>query len=52
MRMQASLLASAALTAEVAALNQDLEGSKKELVLTKRRLEENKRKYYLVYGYI
>ena len=29
MHMQASLLASAALTAEVAALKQDLEGSKK-----------------------
>ena len=44
MRMQASLLASAALTTEVAALKQDLEGSKKELGLTKRQLEENKGK--------
>ena len=44
MRMQASLLASAALTAEVAALKQDLEGSKKELGLAKRQLEENKGK--------
>ena len=52
MRMQASLLASAALTAEVAALKQDLEGSKEELSLAKRQLEENKGKYYLVYGYI
>ena len=34
--MQASLLASAALTAEVAALKQDLEGSKEELGLAKR----------------
>ena len=44
MRMQASLLAFAALTAEVAALKQDLDGSKKELVLAKRQLEENKGK--------
>ena len=36
MRMQASLLASAALTREVAVLKQDLEGSKKELGLAKR----------------
>ena len=34
----------AALTAEVAVLKQDLEGSKKELGLTKRQLEENKGK--------
>ena len=44
MRMQASLLASAAQTVEVAALKQDLEGSKKELGLAKRQLEENKGK--------
>ena len=44
MRMQASLLASAALTAEVAALKQDLQGSKEELGLAKRQLEENKGK--------
>ena len=44
MRMQASLLTSAALTAEVAVLKQDLEGSKKELGLSKRQLEENKGK--------
>ena len=37
MHMQASLLASAA-------LKQDLEGSKKELGLAKRQLEENKGK--------
>ena len=42
MCMQASLLTSAALTAEVAALKQDLKGSKKELGLAKRQLEENK----------
>ena len=42
--MQASLLASAAQTAEVATLKQDLKGSKKELGLAKRQLEENKGK--------
>ena len=42
--MQASLMASAALTAEVTALKQDLEGSKKELSLVKSQLEENKGK--------
>ena len=44
MRMQASLLTSAALTGEVAALKQDLEGSEKELGLAKRQLEEDKGK--------
>ena len=44
MRMQASLLTSAALTAEVAVLKQDLDGSKKELGLVKRQLEENEGK--------
>ena len=44
MRMQASLLTSAALTAKVALLKQDLKGSKKELGLAKRQLEENKGK--------
>ena len=44
MRMQASLLASTALTAEVAALKHDLQGSKEELRLAKRQLEENKGK--------
>ena len=44
MRMQASLLTSAVLTAEVTILKQDLEGSKKELGLAKRQLEENKGK--------
>ena len=42
MPMQASLLASAALTAEVAVLKQDLKGSQVELSLAKRQLEENK----------
>ena len=44
MRMQASLLASAALTAGFAALKRDLKGSEKELGLAKRQLEENKGK--------
>ena len=44
MRIQASLLTSAALTAEVAALKQNLERSKEELSLAKRQLEENKGK--------
>ena len=44
MHMQASLLASAALTAEVAVLKKDLKGSKDELGLAKRQLEENKGK--------
>ena len=44
MRMQASLLTSVALTAEVTALKQDLKGSKDELGLAKRQLEENKGK--------
>ena len=44
MHMQASLLASAALTAEVAVLKQDLKGSQDELGLTKRQLEETKGK--------
>ena len=41
---EASLLASNALTTEVATLKQDLKGSKKELGLAKRQLEENKGK--------
>ena len=40
--MQASLLAVAARTAEVATLKRDLERSKEELGLTNRQLEENK----------
>ena len=44
MRMQASLLAAAARTAEVAALKLDLERSKEELNLAKSQLEENKGK--------
>ena len=48
MRMQASLSASTALTAGVAALKQDLKGSKDELGLAKRPLEVNKGKKNLV----
>ena len=44
MRVQASLLASAALTAEVDALKQNLERSEGELGLAKRQLKENKGK--------
>ena len=44
MRMQASLLAFAALTVEVAVLNQDPKGSKEEPGLAKRQLKENKGK--------
>ena len=44
MHMQASLLASPALTAEVAVLKQDLKGSQDKLGLTKRQLKENKGK--------
>ena len=44
MHMQALLLASAVLIAEVAILKQDLKGSQDELSLAKRQLEENKGK--------
>ena len=47
--MQASLLAAAARTAEVSALERDLERSQGGLGLTKRQLEECKGKQYLVY---
>ena len=49
MYVLASLLATAARTAEVSALKHDLERSKNELGLTKRQLEESKGKRYLVY---
>ena len=48
MRMQASLLASAALTAEVDTLKQNLERSEQELGLAKKRLEDNEGKRYLI----
>ena len=51
MRMQASLLTFAALTAEVTALKQNFERSEKELSLAKRQLKENKGKQYLVYAF-
>ena len=47
MRMQASLLATAALTAEVGVLKRDLGRTKQELGLAKRQLEEKKGKKYL-----
>ena len=48
MRMQASLLASAALTAEVDMLKQNLERSKQELGRAKKQLEDKEGKKYLV----
>ena len=44
MRMQASLLTSAALTVEVAALKQNLKQSEQELGRAKKQLEENRGK--------
>ena len=52
MRMQASLLASAALTAEVDTLKQNLERSEQELGRAKKQLEDNESKKYLVFKYI
>ena len=48
MRMQASLLSTAALTAEVGVLKQDLERTEQELDLAKRQLEEKEGKRYLI----
>ena len=48
MNKQASLLAAATRTAEVAALKRDLERSKNELGLAKRQLKENQGKLYPV----
>ena len=45
--MQASLLSTAALTAEVSVLKQGLERSEQELGLAKRQLEEKEGKKYL-----
>ena len=45
--MQASLLSTAALTAEVGVLKKGLERSEQELVLAKRQLEEKEGKKYL-----
>src|SRR3954465_16080311 len=52
MRMQASLLATAALTAEVGTLKQGLERSEQELGLAKRQLKEKEGKRYLIEKYI
>ena len=52
MRMQASLLASAALTAKVDTLKQNLERSEQELGRAKKQLEDNEGKKYLVFEYI
>ena len=49
MGLQAVLLTSAALTAEVNTLKESLERSENELSLTKRQLEESKGKQYLVF---
>ena len=48
MHMQASLLASAALTAEVDVLKQSLEKSEQELGRAKKQLEEKEGKKYHV----
>ena len=48
MHMQASMLVSAALTAEVDTLKQNLERSEKELGRAKKQLEDNEGKKYLV----
>ena len=52
MRMQASLLATTALTVEVGTLKQGLERSEQELGLAKRQLEEKEGKRYLIEKYI
>ena len=46
--MQASLLATAALTAEVGALKQGLERTEQELSLAKRQLKQKEAKRYLI----
>ena len=52
MRMRASLLASAALTAEVDTLKQNLERSEQELGRAKKQHEDNEGEKYLVFKYI
>ena len=47
MRMHTSLLSTAALTAEVGVLKQDLKRTEQELGLAKRQLEEKEGKKYL-----
>ena len=48
MRMQASWLAAAALTAEMDVLKQNLERSEQELGRAKKQLEDNEGKKYLI----
>ena len=48
MRVQASLLASAALTVEVDVLKQNLERAEQELGRAKKQLEDNEGKKYLM----
>ena len=48
MRVQASLLSAAALTAEVGVLKQDLKRTEQELGLAKRQLEKKEGKKYLI----
>ena len=48
MRVQASLLSTAALTAELGLLKQDLKRTEQELGLAKRQLEEKEGKRYLI----
>ena len=52
MHIQASLLASAALTAEVDVLKQSIEKAEQELGRAKKQLEDNEGKKYLVFKYI
>ena len=52
MCMQASLLASAVLTAEVDTLKQNLKQSEQELGRAKKQLEDNEGKKYHVFKYI
>ena len=47
MRVQASLLSTAALTAELGLLKQDLKRTERELGLAKRQLEEKEGRKYL-----
>ena len=47
MRVQASLLSTAALTVEVGVLKQDLKRTEQELGLAKRQLEEKEGRKYL-----
>ena len=47
MRVQVSLLSTAALTAEVGVLKQDLKRTEQELGLAKRQLEEKEGRKYL-----